>query len=86
MRCDKNGDKSLDAGEVQELLSTQGYDISLRDTAELVAMFDTNGDGRLQYFEVLQMLSHANPSANYKHSPNPNPNPNLTLTPTPTPT
>ena len=40
---------------MRELLRKQGYEISHEDAGELVATFDTNGDGRLQYFEALSL-------------------------------
>eukprot|EP00656_Telonema_subtile_P016030 TRINITY_DN18444_c0_g1_i1.p1 TRINITY_DN18444_c0_g1~~TRINITY_DN18444_c0_g1_i1.p1 ORF type:complete len:346 (-),score=85.67 TRINITY_DN18444_c0_g1_i1:61-1098(-) len=56
--CDANGDKALDAHEVQQLLKHLGCELAYEEAAELVALYDLNGDGLLEYFEVVRMLSH----------------------------
>lgn len=56
--CDKNGDKSLDAAELVDLLGKLGYAMELPEAVQLVRMYDCNGDDQLQYFEVVRMLSH----------------------------
>ncbi|XP_071079601.1 calmodulin-like [Haliotis cracherodii] len=54
---DKNSDGSLDKGELKQLMTSLGTQLSEKEVDDIIMKFDSDLDGRLQYGEFVKMLS-----------------------------
>jgi Ca2+-binding EF-hand superfamily protein len=46
---DKNGDKTISAGEIRSIMKAIGSPLTTADVDQLLALADTNADGAINY-------------------------------------